>query len=286
MQFGRFEIGTFVEQQFKLDGGAMFGVIPKAVWQRLIPADENNLIPMVTNLFVLKAHGKTMIFDAGLGDTLNDREKKIYGTDGCSRLDQGLADLGLTADDIDFVLLTHLHTDHAGGAVVRKGKGYVPRFRSARYCISKKEWDLAMSPDERTAAVYVPERLQPLEDAGVIEWVTGDGELFPGIKAGFTGGHTEGHYALEIESEGTAVFYYADIFCTTAHLKVPYVPGSDLFPVETMEIKRRTLPRIINHNVVMAFDHDVDTPLARVRDLDGTLTVEPVRETNLIKTAG
>ena len=264
MKFGQFEIHSFVEQRFRLDGGAMFGVIPKIIWQRMIPADENNLIPMVTNLFVLKAHGKNIIFDIGLGDTLTDREKKIYGADGASHLHDGLQALGLSEDDIDYVVLTHLHTDHAGGAVKMVDGKYVPRFPKARYVVGKQEWEMALSPDERTSAVYVPERLRPLEESGQVDLINSDTELLPGIKTVFTGGHTPGHYALEIESEGTSVFYYADIFCTAAHLGVAYVPATDLYPLDTMEIKRKTLPRIVDRDVVMAFDHDVNTPLARV----------------------
>lgn len=264
MKLGRFEILPFVEQRFKLDGGQMFGVIPKTMWSRLLPADENNLIDMVTNLFVLKAHGKVMIFDIGLGDTLSDREKKIYGTDGVSSLESGLASHGLKPEDVDAVILTHLHTDHAAGAVKRVDGDYVPRFPNARYYVSKTEWADAVNPNERTAAVYVPERLLPLEAAGLVEFFEGAKELFPGIKAVPTGGHTGGHYGLEIESEGEQLFYYADIFPMSTHMAVPYVPATDLYPLDTMEIKRRLLPRIVDQNVVMAFDHDTVTPLARI----------------------
>jgi len=275
MIFGQFEICTFVEQNFKLDGGAMFGVIPKTMWQKLIAADENNLIDMVTNLFILRAHGQKMIFDAGLGDTLTEREERIYGTAGVSHMDAGLAKFGLTAEDIDVVILTHLHTDHAGGAVKQTDGRYVPRFPNATYYISRREWDLAMNPDERTAAVYVPERLQALADRECIRFVDEDSELFPGIKTVFTGGHTEGHYGLEIESEGTSVFYYADIFCTAAHMPVPYVPATDLYPLDTMAIKRRLLPRIVDKDVIMAFDHDVTVPLARIKKVEKRFVAEP-----------
>ncbi len=278
MKFGDFEIYTFVEQTFRLDGGSMFGVIPKTMWERLIPADNNNLIPMQNNLFVLKAHGKTMIFDIGLGDTLSDREKKVYTADGISNLEQGLASLGLTTDDIDFVILTHLHTDHAGGAVKLVDKQFVPRFAKAKYLISKEEWDVATHPNERTSAVYIPERYYALKDAGQVELIDANTELFPGIKAVYTGGHTEGHFGIQMESGGQKVWYYADIFCTSAHMRVPFVPATDLFPLQTMEVKRNALPEIVGDKVIMAYDHDTKIPFGQVIQEGKKLTVTPVEE--------
>ena len=262
MKFGQFEIRTFVEQKFRLDGGSMFGIIPKVMWSRLIESDDNNMIPMVTNLFVLNAHGKNMIFDIGLGDTLSDREKKIYNTDGVSNLEPGLKQLGLTPDDIDYVILTHLHTDHFGGAVKLVGGRLIPRFPKARHIIDKGEWQAAMSPDERTSAVYIPERLEPVEKAGLVDFIEGDTDLFDGIKAVRTGGHTGDHYAIEIESEDKQVFYYADIFPSRHHMKVPFVPATDLQPRDSMIVKRAAFDRIVDQGVVMAFDHDIDMPLA------------------------
>lgn len=276
MKLGQFEIGSFVEQKFRLDGGSMFGVIPKTMWQRLIPADENNLIPMVTNLFVLKAHGKNVIFDIGLGDNLTDREMKIYGTDGVSHLDDGLQSFGISPEQIDYVILTHLHTDHCGGAVKKSGDSYVPRFPNARYVIDRSEWEMAINPDERTSAVYVPERLLPLEAAGQVEFIDGDREILPGIKSVRTGGHTSAHYALEIESEGQKCWYYADIFPSSAHIKVPFVPATDLHPLDTMAIKRKVLPRLIEEDIILAFDHDIKMPFGRVKQDGKNLFVEPV----------
>ncbi|MCD6249696.1 MAG: MBL fold metallo-hydrolase [candidate division Zixibacteria bacterium] len=240
----------------------MFGVIPKVMWSRLIESDDSNMIPMVTNLFVLNAHGKNIIFDIGLGDTLSKREKRVYNTDGVSNLEPGLKQLGLTPDDIDYVILTHLHTDHVGGAVKLIDSKYVPRFAKARYIIDKGEWQGAMNPDERTSAVYIPERLEPLEKSGQVDFIEGDTELFDGIKAVHTGGHTCDHFALEIESEGKQVFYYSDIFPSRHHMKVPFVPATDILPRDSMIVKRAAFERIVDQGVVMAFDHDIDMPLA------------------------
>ncbi len=276
MQFGSFEILTFVEQEFRLDGGSMYGIIPKSMWNKITPADDNNLIAMVTNLFVLKAHGKTFMFDSGLGDTLSDREQKIYGTDGQSRMNAGLESLGLAAGDIDYVILTHLHTDHAGGAVRLENDTYVPRFENAKYIVSEDEWADAGNPNERTGAVYVPERTQALENAGQVEFVDGNTELVPGVNIVHTGGHTRGHFGLEMESEGERVFYYSDILPMAGHLRVPVIAAADTMPLDSMNVKRRMLESIVDTGVVMAFDHDVTMPFARVISDGKRLVAQPV----------
>ena len=276
MKFGDFEIYSFVEHKLRLDGGSMFGVIPKVIWQKFMPVDENNMIPMHTNLFVLKAHGKNFIFDCGLGDTLSDFEKRIYNVVGESMLSKGLQKLGMSEDDIDVVILTHLHTDHVGGAVKKVKDKLVPRFPNAKYVIDKKEWHDATHPNERTGAVYVVERYGALEKSGQIEFIDSDVVLYPGISLDHTGGHTEGHFGIRMESGGKKVWYYADIFCTSAHMAVPYVPATDLYPLRTMEVKRKLLPRIIDEKIIMAFDHDVNMAFATVVKDGKKLKVTPI----------
>lgn len=274
MKLGQFKIQSFVEHKFSLDGGAMFGVIPRVMWEKLIPPDEKNMIPMVNNVFLLKAHGKNILFETGLGSTLSDREKIVYNADGNSSLESGLASLGIKMEQIDSVILTHLHTDHAGGAVKFENDKFVPAFPNATYFISQKEWEVATNPNERTSAVYVPERYLALKDSGQVEFIDGDGELFPGISTVHTGGHTEGHFGIEIESEGERLFYYADIFPTSAHMRVPFIPATDLFPLDSMDIKRKKLAEIIADNVIMAFDHDVEIPFARIKQDGKKILVE------------
>jgi len=280
MKFGDFEIRSFVSERFALDGGSMFGVIPKTMWQKLMPADENNLIQMVNNLFVLTAHGKYFMFDIGLGDTLTDREKKIYGTDGVSHIESGLASLGLTPEKIDYLLLTHLHTDHCAGAVKKVDDKYVSRFPNARAVISEREWRVAINPDERTSAVYIPERLRALEEAGLVDLIDGDRySLMPGITLCHTGGHSEGHYGIEMESRGAQVWYYADMLPSQYHLRVPFIPATDIYPIESMAVKRKLVPRILKERAIIAFDHETQFALGKVTEVDGKIKCEAAETT-------
>lgn len=264
MKIGSFEITPFVEQTFKLDGGTMFGVVPKKIWCKLIESDENNLVRMETNLFVLSAYRKIILLDTGFGDFITEKEKKIYSTQHDTNIEAGLAEQDLSPDDIDIVFLTHLHSDHAGGAVKEENGKPVPRFRNAVYLVQKEEWDDAMNPNERTAAVYFPERLEVLEDSGQLQLLDGDSEFLPGIRAVKTGGHTRGHQAIEAESEDSLFVFYADIVPSQYHLRIPYVASVDLFPLEVMEVKRKLFERLSGRDNVIAFDHDLEIKMGRV----------------------
>ncbi len=254
----------------------MFGIVPKKIWSRFTEADENNLIAMETNLFVLKAHGKNILFDTGLGDCLSDKEKKIYAIKGDTAMETGLKEIGLTPDDIDIVFLSHLHTDHVGGAVKSVDGKYVPRFPKAKYIVQKREWDDAMNPNERTAAVYIPERLSALEESGQLELIDGDFEIMPDIKAVVTGGHTPGHQAIEAVSDGVTVVYYADILPSSYFLKVPYVSGLDLDPTRTMDVKRQLYERLVELDNAIVFDHDINIKIGKLTQEDGTVAVSKI----------
>jgi glyoxylase-like metal-dependent hydrolase (beta-lactamase superfamily II) len=273
MKFGSFEIIPFVERRFRLDGGSMFGIVPKIIWSRLIDCDEDNRVPMQTNLFVLKANNNNILFDTGFGDCLKNTEKKIYAVKGETAIESGLKEIGLMTDDINFVFLSHLHTDHAAGAVKSVDGKYVPRFGRARYIVQKIEWDDAMNPNERTSAVYIPDRLSVLKDAGQLELIDGDTELMPGVKMIRTGGHTPGHQAIEAISDGTTVVYYADIIPSLQHIKIPYVAAVDLDPLRTMEVKRKLLNKLCDINNAIVFDHDISIKIGKLSKEDGKVTV-------------
>ena len=287
MKFGDFEISSFVEREFELDGGGLFGVIPKVIWQDMVVANDRNMIPVVNNLFVVRAHGKSILFDTGFGDTLTEKEKKVYSVKTESTLESGLEKLGLKPADIDMVFLTHLHTDHAGGAVKRQGDKFVPRFPKATYYASKEEWDHATRPNERTAAVYDPNRLYGLKESGQLTLLDRDWEILPGIDLVHVGGHTEGQLAVMMHSHGEQVWYLSDIVPTRYHLRTAYVAAADLHPAETMEVKRHLIPRAIREGAVLAFDHDPEVPLGAIaqygRDLVAT---PPEQEVEQEDTAG
>jgi len=271
-KFGQFTIHHFVERSFKLDGGSMFGVIPKKIWGKMIEADDNNLIPMKTNLFVVDTGELIILCDTGLGDLLSERERTVYDVTEPSNIEDGLRACGFAPDDIDIVILSHLHTDHAGGAVVAHDGAVVPRFAKARYIVQKAEWSDAMNPDERTSAVYIRDRLKVLQDAMQLDLVDGDCEIAPGVRLVKTGGHTAGHQGVEFTSGDQTIVYYADIIPSSHHFKVPYVASADLYPRETMQVKRSLTKRALIGEIALAFDHDIEIPLGRAVE-EGVKTV-------------
>ncbi|HSH00581.1 MAG TPA: MBL fold metallo-hydrolase [candidate division Zixibacteria bacterium] len=275
--FGQFILSWFVERRFALDGGTMFGVVPRVIWGKLMPVDENNCVPMVTRLYVLEAGGKRYLVDTGLGDCLSEREQKVYVTGNDSGLDSGLAALGLTPSDIDVVLLTHLHTDHSGGAMKVDHGQFVPRFPNATYVVQRIELEAALNPDERSAAAYSQERMGALEASGQLTVIDGDTELAPGVRAVVTGGHTAGHQGFEFTSGGETVANYCDIVPFAHHLRIPYIAATDLFPLETLRLKQRLIPRLVEERITLALAHDFAHTLVCLAEERGRVTFTDVQ---------
>jgi glyoxylase-like metal-dependent hydrolase (beta-lactamase superfamily II) len=277
VKFGKFEIFSIVENSFKIDGGAMFGVVPKIIWERLVPSDEFNRVKLDLNLLLVKTESENVLIDAGMGDALSEKHKKIYGIEKPSELEKKLSELNLTPEDIDLVILTHLHADHAGGVVKLDESGKkAPRFPNARHVVQIKEWNDAMSPDERTSATYLTENLKLLKDFDLLELIDGEDEVAKGIKVKSTGGHTPGHQVVFIEDGNNKILWSGDIIPTASHLKIPYVASVDLFPLETMELKRKFLDMCINDGWLLAFDHDVNIKLGRLEKLGNEIKVGKV----------
>lgn len=277
MKIGKFQVDVFVENRSHVDGGMMFGVIPKTLWAKNIEVNENNLIAMDTNIFVIRTGEKTLVVDTGLGDMLDDRQKKMYGISQPSNMNKGLADLGLAPKDINYVIQTHLHLDHVGGAVVDDGHGKpVPRFPNAIYIAQKIEWNAANNPDVRSYAAYDKTKFMPLLEHGQLKLIDGNTDLLPGIKLVLTGGHTLGHQGVIVESEGERLLLFADIVPMTNHLRPAYVSSADLFPLDTIKIKKVLLPELAEHGWYLGFDHDTEIKVARIIDTGEKLVAEKI----------
>jgi glyoxylase-like metal-dependent hydrolase (beta-lactamase superfamily II) len=265
MKIGSFEIFSILENSFKIDGGAMYGVVPRIIWQKFNPPDADNMVKLDINLLLVKADGENILIDAGIGDALSERQKKMFGVEKPSGLEKGLSQASLKPEDIHLVLLTHLHADHAGRVIKLDGDGKkLPRFPNARHVVQLKEWMEAMQPDERTSATYFSSNLKLLEQERLLELIDGEDQVADGVKLINTGGHTPGHQAVFIEDGQTRIVCPGDIIPSTHHIRMPYVAAVDLFPRETMQQKKRFLQMCSEDGWLLAFDHDLKVKLGKL----------------------
>ncbi len=277
MQFGELELISLFDGFFRLDGGAMFGVVPKPLWEKRAPADEKNRIALGLRPLIVRGGGKTMIVDAGIGDKMDAKSVAIYGIDRSRNLDHTLAEAALGPGDIDVVLASHFHFDHAGGFTVRDGAGVLtPRFPHARYVARTAEWHDATHPHERNRASYLQENFVPLMEAGVLDLVPEDDAIMPGVRVVRTGGHTMHHQIVMIESAGRTAVFTADLVPTVAHIDEPWVMGYDLYPMDTLAFKRTFIREAIEREYLIFFEHDPAVAAGYIREKDGRKYVEPV----------
>jgi len=248
-----------------LDGGAMFGVVPKPLWERRIPADERNRIPLALRCLLIEHDDGLVLIDTGIGNKENDKFKDIYGVDnaganGRTKLEDAIAALGHTPDDIAWVINTHLHFDHAGGNTTPQGLAF-PR---ARYVVQKRELEFAKHTNERTAGSY----LQHNFDRVPFQLIDGEKEVLPGIRCIPTPGHVPYHQSILVENGGEKACFLADLVPTSAHLPLPWIMGYDVEPLRTLETKRHILRRAVEEEWLFVFEHDADVMSGRVV-LDG-----------------
>jgi glyoxylase-like metal-dependent hydrolase (beta-lactamase superfamily II) len=306
--FGDLELHSLSDGTFRLDGGAMFGVVPKPLWERVAPADARNRIRMAMRPLLVRgirlppsrdarrrdldgtpqgelgaesgqpdSPSTTLLIDAGCGDKLDAKAADIYAFDRARHLDHALAEAGLTAGDIDLVLASHLHFDHAGGFTARGSDGVVrPRFPHARYIVRAGEWDDATHPNERNRASYFEENLLPLRDAGVVTFIDEDCEVASGVRVRRTGGHTMHHQIVMIESAGKTAVFMADLVPTAAHVPLPWIMGYDLYPLDTLEFKRAFLREAVEREYLVFFEHDPEIAAGYLREKNGRIVVERV----------
>lgn len=278
MKLGAFDIDPVTDGRFRLDGGAMFGVVPKVLWEKCCAADELNRIPLSLTCLLIRAYGNNILVDTGLGSKEDGKFQRMFAVERTPTLLESLKRLGVGRDDIHMVINTHLHFDHAGGNTVRENGSVVPTFPNATYFIQRGEFEDAARANERTKASYRLDNVAPIAHLNRWEFLHGDTELLPGITAVVTAGHTRCHQGVKIESEGQTAFYLGDLIPTVSHLPLPYIMGYDLFPIQTLDTKRWVLDRAFNEQWLLLFEHDLLIQAGRVgKDQEGKYFLREVK---------
>lgn len=267
----------------RLDGGAMFGVVPRVLWEKKLAPDERNRIRLGMNCLLVEGPEGRTVVETGSGGKDDARFQEMYGLERDGGLPARLAAAGAPPETIHRVILTHLHFDHAGGATewAEDGSTAVPAFPHARYHVGRAEYETAVAPHERNAASYLARNFVPLAEAGVVEWMEEGEEVVPGISVLGTPGHTTGHLSVAIDDgHGRRMVFLGDLVPTAHHLPNPWGMAYDLYPVTTMETKKRLLPEIHAHGWLCAFVHDADRPFAYLAQSDrpGRFRVDPERD--------
>ena len=254
-----------------LDGGAMFGVVPKPLWQRRIPSDDQNRIPLALRCLVIESPDELVLVDTGIGNKESEEFHKLYGVENAgnpTRLEDGIKAAGFMPDDIGIVLSTHLHFDHAGGNTFQDFEGNIrPAFQNARYVVQRGEFDFAHSGNERVRASYLSQNFDPIQEAGLWDFVEGATEVVPGVKVLPTPGHTPFHQSVVIESDGEIACFLADVCPTAAHIPLPWIMGYDLEPLVTLESKKKLWALARDQEWLLIFEHDLLIPWGRL-DID------------------
>lgn len=241
---------------FKLDGGAMFGVVPKSIWNKLNPADENNLCTWAMRCLLVEESDRLILIDTGIGDKQDARFFSHYHLSETKSIPDALGEKGFSVDDVTDVLLTHLHFDHVGGAVIRNHGELEPVCPKATYWTSEMHWHWATHPNPREKASFLTENILPLQESGRLRFVDPDRHFSPGIRLRFVSGHTESMILPQIRYGNRTIVYMADLLPSIAHLPIPYVMAYDMFPLKSLQEKTDFLREALQENFVLYFEHD------------------------------
>lgn len=271
VRVGNWTLTTIETGEFKLDGGAMFGVVPKTLWSREHPADEDNRIDMALRALMVRGEvggeERIILIDVGAGDKLGDKLRSIYQID-YSRKDLlgSLASAGVTPAQVTDVILTHLHFDHCGGSTIVRDQSVVPTFPNAVYHVQKRQWEWAQAQNERDRASYLPENYLPVEQSGQLNLIDGEVELLSDIYLVVVDGHTPGQHLPLIRTVKRTILYCGDLFPTPRHIPLPYIMSYDLEPLKTLDDKKRLLPRAVEEEWVLFYEHDPGVECSFVED--------------------
>ncbi|MAW64904.1 MAG: MBL fold metallo-hydrolase [Flavobacteriales bacterium] len=241
---------------FKLDGGAMFGVVPRSIWEKTNPADSKNLCNWAMRSMLIEDGNRLILVDTGIGDKQDEKFFSHFNLNGDATLEKSLDSLGFHCKDITDVLLTHLHFDHVGGAVKREGEKFALNFPNAQYWSNQKHWDWALKPNAREKASFLSENMRPIEDLGHLNFIKNGNELGENIELLLVDGHTEQQMVPIVNYKGKKVAFCADLIPSVGHLKLPYIPSYDIRPLVTMREKSIFLEKAVKDNYVLFFEHD------------------------------
>ena len=264
MRIGPYTLHTIECGRFRLDGGAMFGIVPRVLWERRMSPDSRNRITMHMRALLIEASSRVVLIDNGAGDKYDDRFRDIFALEGC-RLNESLAQAGFQASDVTDVILTHLHFDHAGGSTQWQHGRLVPRFPNARYYIQRAQLQSARQPNERESASFLPQNFEPLAATGQLCELEGHQEVLPGIEVFTLNGHTDAQQLVKISGPEGTLIYVADLLPTVHHLRGPWVMAYDIRPLQTLEEKRTFLETALAKDWQLFFEHDPSVTVASLQ---------------------
>jgi glyoxylase-like metal-dependent hydrolase (beta-lactamase superfamily II) len=277
LNIGDFEITRLMDGTFLVDGGAMFGVVPKTLWEQRLAPDRENRIMLALNCYLVRGRGATILVETGVGPDVGRRYADFYSVRREPGLSRVLEEAGVSPSEVDVVFNSHLHFDHCGGDTVRAGEsGWKAAFPRARYVVQRGEWEQALHPVEKDRPSYLPDRLMTLEENRRLDLIEGHAPVRDGVEAVLIPGHTAFHQGLKVTSGGRTFFYFGDAVPTSAHVDLPYIMSYDLYPVETFNNKKKLYEQAVAENWVVAFSHDLGRAFGTIRQSGRKHEFEPL----------